>query len=202
MSFPQTSQPHVWFVDAVSSLHRIDATFVLCSPHVHHKPKRIPFSTPRARAVPAPDFMWQCRWSPHSTGGPSLQRCLTKTEPSASEHQSPKGLNLHHFLKKRRLSSKGSDYSRDASSLRTRSARAGRNVRMQRNADKLITLLTKVCRPVSRRLSVIEQGDLLVISFIHQFQTSGKIRVAAQKMSKSGFFWNDKESRFSLIVKL
>ena len=36
---------------------------------------------------------------------------------------------------------------------------------MQRAVDKLITLLTKVCRPVSRRLSVIEQGDLLVISF-------------------------------------
>ena len=28
-----------------------------------------------------------------------------------------------------------------------------------------------------------------------------KFRVAAQKMSKSGFFWNDKESRISLIVK-
>ena len=30
---------------------------------------------------------------------------------------------------------------------------------MQRAVDKLITLLTKVCSPVSRRLSVIEQGD-------------------------------------------
>ena len=28
-----------------------------------------------------------------------------------------------------------------------------------------------------------------------------EIRVAAQKMSKSGFFWNDRESRFSLTVK-
>ena len=37
---------------------------------------------------------------------------------------------------------------------------------MQRAVDKLITLLTKVCRPVSRRLSVmLEQGDLLLISF-------------------------------------
>ena len=34
--------------------------------------------------------------------------------------------------------------------------------------DKLVTLLTKVCRPVSRRLSVmLEQGDLLLISLIH-----------------------------------
>ena len=64
-----------------------------------------------------------------------------------------------------------------------------------------ITLLTKVCRPVSRRLSIIEQGDLLWNSLIHKSQTSDKIRAAAQKMSKSGFFWNDKESRFSLIVK-
>ena len=39
---------------------------------------------------------------------------------------------------------------------------------MQRAVDKLITLLTKVCRPVSRRLSVIlEHGDLLLISLIH-----------------------------------
>ena len=72
---------------------------------------------------------------------------------------------------------------------------------MQRAVDELITLLTKVCRPVSRLLSVIEQGDLLWNSFIHQSQTSEKIRAAAQKMSKSGFFWNDKESRFSLTVK-
>ena len=41
-----------------------------------------------------------------------------------------------------------------------------RSEKMQRAVDKLITLLTKVCRPVSRRLSVIEQGDLLLISLI------------------------------------
>ena len=39
------------------------------------------------------------------------------------------------------------------------------------------------------------------MSFVHQFQTSEKIHVATQKMSKSGFFWNDKKSRFSLIVE-
>ena len=44
-------------------------------------------------------------------------------------------------------------------------------------------------------------GDLLWNSLTHKSQTSEKIRAAAQKMSKSGFFWNDKESRFSLIVK-
>ena len=34
--------------------------------------------------------------------------------------------------------------------------------------DELITLMTKVCRPVSHRLSVmLEQGDLLLISLIH-----------------------------------
>ena len=38
---------------------------------------------------------------------------------------------------------------------------------MQRAVDELITLLTKVCRQVSRRLWVIEQGDLLLISLIH-----------------------------------
>ena len=39
---------------------------------------------------------------------------------------------------------------------------------MQRAVDELVTLLTKVCRPVSR-LSVIEQGDLLLISLIRLF---------------------------------
>ena len=34
-----------------------------------------------------------------------------------------------------------------------------------RAVDELLTLLTKVCRPVSRRLSVIEQGDVLLIKF-------------------------------------
>ena len=64
---------------------------------------------------------------------------------------------------------------------------------MQRAVDELITLLTKVCRPVSRRLSVIERGDPLWNSLTHKFQTSEKIRATAQKMSKSGFFWNDRE---------
>ena len=65
-----------------------------------------------------------------------------------------------------------------------------------------ITLKTKVCRPVSRRPSVIiERGNLLLISLTHKFQMSEKFRATDQKMSKSGFFWNDKESRFSLIVK-
>ena len=66
--------------------------------------------------------------------------------------------------------------------------------KIQRAVYELITLKTKVCRPVSRRLSVIEQGDPLWNSLIHQFQTSEKFRTTAQKMSKSGFFWNAKES--------
>ena len=69
---------------------------------------------------------------------------------------------------------------------------------MMRAVDELITLMKKVCRP---RLSVIEGGGPLWNSLTHKFQTSEKIRATAQKMSKSGFFWNDKESRFSLIVK-
>ena len=77
-----------------------------------------------------------------------------------------------------------------------------RSEKMMRAVDELITFMTKVCRPVSRRrLSVIERGDPLWNSLIHWSQTSEKIRAAAQKMSKSRFFWNDKESRFSLTVK-
>ena len=73
---------------------------------------------------------------------------------------------------------------------------------MMRAVDEPITLKTKVCRPVSRCPSVItERGDPFCNDLTHKFQTSEKIRVAAQKVSKSGFFWNDKESRFSLSVK-
>ena len=74
-----------------------------------------------------------------------------------------------------------------------------RSEKMQRTVDKLITLLTKVCRQVSRRPSVmLDQGNLFSD---HKFQTSEKIRVATQRMSKSGFFWNDRKRRFSLIVE-
>ena len=39
---------------------------------------------------------------------------------------------------------------------------------MRAVGDELITLMTKVCRPVSRRLSVIERGDPLWNSFDSQ----------------------------------
>ena len=39
------------------------------------------------------------------------------------------------------------------------------------------------------------------MSLVRQVQASEKIHVATQKMSKSGFFWNDKKSTFSLIVE-
>ena len=75
-----------------------------------------------------------------------------------------------------------------------------RSEKIQRAVDKLTTLLKEVCCQVSRCLSVLfEQGDLFPMSVDHSFQTSEKIHVATQKMSKSGFFWNDKKSIFSLI---
>ena len=72
---------------------------------------------------------------------------------------------------------------------------------MIRAVDELITLMMKDCRPVCRRPSVMEPGDPFWNSLTHKFQTSEKIRARAEKMSKSGFFWNDKESRFSLNLK-
>ena len=43
-----------------------------------------------------------------------------------------------------------------------------RSEKMQRAVDELITLKTKVCRPVSRCLSVmLEQGDLFPMSLDH-----------------------------------
>ena len=48
----------------------------------------------------------------------------------------------------------------------------------------------------SQSLSVmLEQGDLFLMSLDHSFQTPEKIRVATQKMSKAGFFWNDKKEQ-------
>ena len=76
-----------------------------------------------------------------------------------------------------------------------------RSEKIQRAVDKLITLLKKVCCHVRRCLSVMqERGDLLM-SWDHSNQTPEEIHVTTQKMSKSGFFWNDKETRFSLSVE-
>ena len=88
------------------------------------------------------------------------------------------------------------------SALRSLHHCSPRSEKMMRAVDELITLMTKVCRPVSRRrLSFMERGDPLWNNLTDKFQTSEKTHVAAQKMSKSGFFWKDRESRFSLIVK-
>ena len=57
---------------------------------------------------------------------------------------------------------------------------------MMRAVDKVITLLTKVCCPVSRRLSVmLEQGDLFPMSLDHSFKTSEKIRHLREAHEKS-----------------
>ena len=62
-----------------------------------------------------------------------------------------------------------------------------RSEKNQRAVDKLITLLKKVCRPVSRCLSVmLEQGDLFPI--------------ATQKNEQIRILLDDEKSRLSLIV--
>ena len=53
--------------------------------------------------------------------------------------------------------------------------------KMMRAVDELITLMTKVCRPASRRLSVIERGDPLWNSLTHKSQTSEEIRAQLRK---------------------
>ena len=61
-----------------------------------------------------------------------------------------------------------------------------RSVKKQDAVDKTITLLKNACKSVV---------------VCRSCGASEKIQVAAQKRSKSGFFRNDKESRFSLTVK-
>ena len=63
---------------------------------------------------------------------------------------------------------------------------SSKSEKMMRAVDELITLLTKVCCPVSRRLSVmLEQGDLFPMSLDHSFQTSEKIRHLREAHEKS-----------------
>ena len=73
---------------------------------------------------------------------------------------------------------------------------------LMRAEDEPITLKKKVCRLVCRRPSVmIERGDPLFAHLTHKFRVFKKFKDTALKVSKLGFFWNDKESRFSLTVK-
>ena len=55
----------------------------------------------------------------------------------------------------------------------------------------------------SQSLSVglVRTGRPVSDEFGSRISHAGKIHVATQKMSKSGFFWNDKKSRFSLIIE-
>ena len=73
---------------------------------------------------------------------------------------------------------------------------------LMRAEEEPITLKKKACRPVCRRPSVmIERGDPLLLHMTHKFRVFKKFRNTAEKVSKSGFFWIDKESRFSLTIK-
>ena len=58
---------------------------------------------------------------------------------------------------------------------------------------RLVVKSVVVCRSCWNRETCFQRV------WITNFQTSEKIRVATQKMSK--FFWNDKKSRFSLIIE-
>ena len=71
-----------------------------------------------------------------------------------------------------------------------------RSEKMMRAVDEPITLMKKVCRPVSRRPSVMkERGDSLWNRLTHKFQTSEKFRSTGQKVSKSGFLQTKTKSR-------
>ena len=68
--------------------------------------------------------------------------------------------------------------------------------------DEPINLKKKACRPVCRRPSVmIGRRDPLFAHLTHKFRVFKKLKDTAQKVSKSGFFWNDNESIFSLTIK-
>ena len=70
-----------------------------------------------------------------------------------------------------------------------------RSEKIQRVVVKLITLLQKVCCQLSPFLCVTQERVDPLMSLDQSFQMSEKIHVATQKMSKSGFFWNDKKEQ-------
>ena len=71
-----------------------------------------------------------------------------------------------------------------------------------RAEDKTITLKKKACRHVCRRQSVIkERGDPLFAQVPSAQNPPKKLREKPLRVNRSGFFWNDKGSRFSLTVK-
>ena len=74
-----------------------------------------------------------------------------------------------------------------------------RSEKNQRTGDKLITLMKKVCCQLSPFSHAQVRGD----PYTNQVQICFKNgnQVATQKMSKSGFFLNDKMSKFSLVVE-
>ena len=116
----------------------------------------------------------------------------TSQRPLGSSSRSPPAQGT--CMTRRSVTTPSAERSRHHCSLRSE--------KNQWAVDKLIPLLKKVCCQVNRCLSVMsEQGDLLPMSLDHSFQTSGKTQVATQKMSKSGFSLNDKESKISLIIE-
>ena len=65
---------------------------------------------------------------------------------------------------------------------------------MMRAVDELITLMTKVCRQSVVVVCRSKNGTTRCGTVcLNKFQMFDKFRATAQKMSKSGFFWNDRE---------
>ena len=75
-----------------------------------------------------------------------------------------------------------------------------RSEKMMRAVDEFITLMTKVCRP-SQSSSVGHRTRRPVGKHFDSLISNVRENPRRDKMGKSGFFWNDKESRFSLIFK-
>ena len=73
---------------------------------------------------------------------------------------------------------------------------------LTRAEDEPITQKKKACRLFCRRQSVtMERGDPSFALLTHKFRVFKNFKDTAQKVSRSGFFWNEKESRLSLTAK-
>ena len=69
-----------------------------------------------------------------------------------------------------------------------------RSEKMMRAVDELITLMTKVCRPVSRCLSVIERGDPLWNSLTHKLPNVRKSAPQLRKWANQDSFGTTKRA--------
>ena len=163
---------------------------------------------------------WTLSWTSSSMWPPSVQY-PTGTPPTEesgpwpksplSQVMSPTSLTISTTHRQLKFSSRSNPATRYPCTCLTRNSTTRpsaerslhhcslRREKNQRTEDKLITLLKKVCCQLSPCLSVMQERWDPCMNFVRWVHAAEKNQVATQKMCKSGFFLDDKKSKFSQI---